>query len=661
MADIVAMLAAVAGAAGGAEPDPYFNYTTLLLPGNGTNGAQNNTFLDSSTNNFTITRYGNTTQGTFSPFSQTGWSNYFDGSGDYLTIADNTALDPGTGDFTIECWAYQTTSTGDQGLISKDYSTGFHLQIASGVPRFWIAGSSIQSSTSLSLNTWTHIACVRSGTTAKIYLNGTEVASGTLSGNASSSTSVFIGRSSHNTSEYFYGYVSNARIVKGTAVYTGAFTPPIEPLTAISGTSLLTCQSNRFIDNSTNNFSITVNGNTSVQAFSPFAPTAAYSAATNGGSGYFDGTGDYLSLTISSALYLSANFTVECWVYYSSLSAESWVISNYAFTSPYFGIAIDTNGTVGVYLNAGSRDPISGSGAAVPNAWNHIAVVRSGTTVTLYVNGTARDTKLSDSNNYFSGGGSLYVGGGAQTLSAFTGYISDARIVNGTAVYTTNFTPPSAPLTAITDTDLLLSYTNAGITDATAKNDLETVGNAQISSTTAKFGTTSIKFDGTGDYLAIPYSPNIKLPSGDWTIEFWMYCTGAQAGSSNVIWTQDDTGGYSGIIVGANSSRQVQFSSSTSGSSWNYLFQTIGTYTDNTWAHVAICKSGSTVYGFFNGSLNLTINSFPATVYSTTDQSTLGRYSAYYFNGYIDDFRITKGVARYTANFTPPTEEFPLL
>jgi len=57
------------------DSDPYFNYTTLLLPGNGTNGAQNNTFVDSSTNAFTITRNGNTTQGTFSPFSQTGWSN----------------------------------------------------------------------------------------------------------------------------------------------------------------------------------------------------------------------------------------------------------------------------------------------------------------------------------------------------------------------------------------------------------------------------------------------------------------------------------------------------------------------------------------------------------------------------------------------------------
>ncbi len=84
-----------------AAVDAYFNRVTLLLPGNGTNGAQNNTFLDSSTNNFTITRNGNTTQGTFSPFSQTGWSNYF--SGGYFTVPASSAFSF-PGDFTVECW-----------------------------------------------------------------------------------------------------------------------------------------------------------------------------------------------------------------------------------------------------------------------------------------------------------------------------------------------------------------------------------------------------------------------------------------------------------------------------------------------------------------------------------------------------------------------------
>jgi hypothetical protein len=80
------------------------------------------------------------------------------------------------------------------------------------------------------------------------------------------------------------------RVVKGSGVTS--VTVPTTPLTAISGTELLTCQTNRFVDNSTNNFAITVNGNTSVQPFSPFAPSAAYDPSVNGGSGYFDGSGD---------------------------------------------------------------------------------------------------------------------------------------------------------------------------------------------------------------------------------------------------------------------------------------------------------------------------------------------------------------------------------
>ena len=75
--------------------DPYFKYVTLLLHGDGTNGAQNNTFLDSSSNNFTITRNGNTTQGTFSPYGS-NWSSYFDGTS-YASISGGVT-NVGTGD-----------------------------------------------------------------------------------------------------------------------------------------------------------------------------------------------------------------------------------------------------------------------------------------------------------------------------------------------------------------------------------------------------------------------------------------------------------------------------------------------------------------------------------------------------------------------------------
>jgi hypothetical protein len=102
--------------------DPYFNYVPLLLNGDGTNGAQNNTFLDSSSNNFTITRNGNTTQGSFSPYGS-NWSNYFNGS-DYLTASANSAFAFNTGDFTMECWYYSGTITQQSLLDTRSTSNG---------------------------------------------------------------------------------------------------------------------------------------------------------------------------------------------------------------------------------------------------------------------------------------------------------------------------------------------------------------------------------------------------------------------------------------------------------------------------------------------------------------------------------------------------------
>jgi len=316
--------------------DPNFEYTTLLLPGNGTNGAQNNTFLDSSTNAFSITRNGNTTQGTFSPFSQTGWGNLFDGNGDYLSVADNAAFTVGSGDFTVEFWIYPTSfasamrpfGQADSSATNASVSLSGYVYATTGQP---VAGYGIGSSTfgiassiNLTLNAWNHYAFVRNGGTLTLYINGASGGTASISTSSinDSGNQFAIGRLGEYNADYFQGYISNFRFVKGTAVYTAAFTPPTAPLTAITNTSLLTCQSNRFVDNSTNAFAITRNGDVSVQSFSPFNPTAAWSAATNGGSGYFDGSGDYLTAPATTETdFGSGDFTVEAWVYPNSLAA----------------------------------------------------------------------------------------------------------------------------------------------------------------------------------------------------------------------------------------------------------------------------------------------------------------------------------------------------
>jgi len=311
---------------GGTGPasDAYFDLVALLLPGNGTNGAQNNTFQDSSTNAFTITRNGNTTQGTFSPFSQTGWSNYLNGSS-YFTAPGSTAFAFGTGAFTIEMWLYVTAYPANYAVIpsNRPYNAGSTdtwgvFFFNDGAVRFSDVNNTQTFQTSagaVPLNAWTHLAVVRNSTASndtKIYINGTSVAQGTINSNfANNTNAVVFGTSYDSNNWYVTSYASNLRIVKGTAVYTSNFTPSTTALTNISGTSLLTCQSNRFVDNSSNIFAISLSGTPSVQAFAPFDPTTAYAAGTVGGSGYFDGTGDYLSAPSSNNFgFGTGDFTI---------------------------------------------------------------------------------------------------------------------------------------------------------------------------------------------------------------------------------------------------------------------------------------------------------------------------------------------------------------
>ena len=243
-------------------------------------------FTDQSPNNFTITRNGDTTQSTFGPYGN-NWSNYFDGTGDYLSIGANAAFDFGTGNFTIEAWVY---ISGNSALDGNGNRPGVIFAVADSVysASFIIDGNPSTTGTGLILygpayssvagtitqNTWHHLAVSKSGTSVYFWLDGTQLGTTqTTSGSWGSSTKqAQIGQSLPGLYTFpLNGYISNLRVLKGTALYTSTFTPPSSPLTAITNTSLLTCQSNRFLDSSPNNFAITRNGDVSVQPYGPFA------------------------------------------------------------------------------------------------------------------------------------------------------------------------------------------------------------------------------------------------------------------------------------------------------------------------------------------------------------------------------------------------------
>jgi len=622
--------------------------------------CQSNRFVDNSLNNFTITGTQNPKAQRFSPFSPilstpTSYSNYFNGTNN-LNVPNNSAFAYGTGDFTIEAWVYHTNSGsyagysygGNSGLVLRRTDSNTLEISQDGVASIAISSGTIAS------NQWVHVAGTRSGSTVRLFIDGVLNATVTYSGNFSPTTGGTIGSIINVAGFYMTGYISNLRIVKGTALYTASFTPPTTSLTAVSGTSLLTCQSPTIIDNSTNNFAITANGSVAARTQNPFGVTntdAPYTPATYGGSMYFDGTGDYLTSASSAVMNFGTNsFTVEFWAYWSTHASYAGFISTAGGASGQLQIIFNASTNI-LRIDIGGSQWIT-TYSINPNVWTHLALVRSGSAITLYANGVSVETATNSSTVDATG---LRVGVDKDTANYYTGYISNLRLVNGTALYTAAFAPPVSPLQAVTNTTLLLLGSNGAVYDSAMFNDAETLGDSKTSTAQSKFGGSSVAFDGTGDYLKILPSNRYQFQA-NYTIEFWVYF-------NSVTGTQDIIGNYVSNVatdwIVIMSATGIQYYPSGSSS---YVYSGASSVTANTWYHVAAVRSGSTCSLYLNGVSVGTPLTFSTTLGDTTKPLYIGSRggSSNYFNGYMDDLRITNGYARYTQNFTVPTQPFPV-
>jgi hypothetical protein len=663
--------------------DPNFRNTTLLLQAdNAANGAQNNTFLDSSTNSFSITRNGNTTQGTFTPFSQ-GWSNFFGG----YAVGSAAVFTSSTSTFTIEGWIFPTAAAistsnipaviGDMQPTSTAAYWSFGTLASGAVTFYWFDGGSknATTSTTVPLNVWTHIAVSVNANAITIYINGVQqslTGTTTLTNRTGSNSSIAFGQFS-NAGSLYTGYVSNFSVLSGTAKYSGNFVPSTTPLpTNTTNQTLLFAASNGFLDSNTATTAktFTIAGTPSVQPFAPFAPQFQYTQSVIGGSGFFDGTGDSLSVANNSAFDLSGStsWCIETWAYYNTLSGEQNIVEK--FTAPsgpgwtlYKLAPNNINGALEIY---GGTSSFNSAHTPVAGQWIHIVCCRndpSGRT-SWFINGsrTATTTSFSIASNAST---PLLVGARVGGSNNYNGYLCGTRVIKGSSEYDpsqTTITVPNSPPTNITNTSLLLNYTNAGIIDGTMDNVLETVGNAQVSTSVVKYGSGSMFFDGNGDYLTAPNAGGrFDFGLGDFTIEFWMYAPSGVLSFGDTIISKGPPGTVdftSWTIQGSGTGGNIDFMGP---------FSTIYATTTSTpwtsgWVHVAMCRAGSNTRCFVNG---LQVGSTYTTLQNFEPGNPLIVGSGYFdpagrsYNGYLDDVRITKGVARYITNFTPPQVALP--
>ena len=706
--------------------DQYFNLVSLLLPGNGTNGAQNNSFLDTgnpaeftatiaattmtvsavasgtikvgmgitgtgvtagttvtafvtgsggtgtytvsssqtvsvattmTSTGFPITRNGNTTQGTFSPFSQTGWSNYFGSSTANIVFASDASFGVGTGNFSVELSVNFNAWTGNQVLFLQGTSTNAGITLdkpsAGNTLRFSDPnGTIISYSWTPNIGQWYNIAVVRAGTGTNqttLYIDGVAVATGTSTASLSAYT-IMVGGINYASPYNTQGYISNLRYSNVARTITN----PTSFFSSDANTLLLTCGSNRFVDISGTPKTISqINGTTSVVAFSPFAPTAAYTTAAVGGSGYFDGSGDYLSVADNANLRLGTSaFTIQAWVYRNASGTAHSIIAKGGASTGYVLQVTSTN----VLRFTHGTTNVDTTTTIPASAWTHVAAVRTNTSTNgfqLYINGVSSATATVSTD--FNQTDALYIGGDRSAANVMNGYISGLKYTNGTAE---TISVPTEPPTATTNVALLTNFTNAGVVDATAKNVLETVGNAQISTTQSKWGGSSISFDGSGDYLMMPASSFWGFGTGDFTIEFWWY-PNTLATYQQMIMNANDGGptGTGEYVITYNTTLGLRFFINV-GATVIQQGSTSG-WSTGQWYYVAAVRSGNTLTLYRNGSSIGSGSVTGVTIGSSSVPFYLGGepYTPTSINGYVQDLRVTKGYARtITAS---PSAPFP--
>ena len=191
-------------------------------------------------------------------------------------------------------------------------------------------------------------------------------------------------------------------------------------------------------------------------------------------------------------------------------------------------------------------------------------------------------------------------------------------------------------------------------------------GSARISTAQSEFGGASGLFGGAGDYLSVADSSDWAFGSGDFTIDFWVRWNalpvsgqfqafvGQSDANSNVVWMftlYNNAGTYTFRFL------QIP----VSGGAMTIDITNTTTLSANTWYHIALVRSGNSWYMFKNGTQfgSTATEADPVTDHATS--LTIGRWCTNYpreLNGWLDEFRISKGVARWTSNFTPPTAPY---
>ncbi|MEI6304859.1 MAG: LamG-like jellyroll fold domain-containing protein [Candidatus Taylorbacteria bacterium] len=342
----------VSGAGTSAMPGYGGNdsYTKLLMPAEGSG----NTFIDTSSSGRTLTPSGDVTQSTTQYYFGSKAA-YFDGTGDYLSAANSLDFQFGSGDFTIDFWAYPTATNEDGDVISKSAASSlgpFRITIKSGKWEFlassngvsWDIGNRIRMG-DVTLNTWQHMAVTRSGNDFYTYKNGVEIYHWTSVESLMNNTNdVTIGKLNYSTPFYYQGYVDELRVSKGIARWTAPFSPLGYPYD--TGGASTTVPNGLGVNVASILNSLDVGGSAAIG--SSYAGT--YTAPSNGlivqGSVGIGSSSPSSKLTVVGDGYFSGNLTAANITATGTLSVTGTTTTGGLSVGSLSGLLFGTNGAV---------------------------------------------------------------------------------------------------------------------------------------------------------------------------------------------------------------------------------------------------------------------------------------------------------------------------
>jgi hypothetical protein len=621
----------------------------------------------------------------------------FDGSAkSYLKSTETFTL--GTLNWCLEMWvnlaATQPNATVRLAQISPDLPSEFgpgHLSIKAGgglsVVAYDFSPSTPLISTSENLlgAGWKHVALSREGSTWRLFVDGVQVGTATWTDPVTGTNPWLFGGNSYSATG-MTGWLDDIRFTLQQARYTAAFTPPsVElPASATSNDPYFANVSLLLDMEGTQGSTVVVDKSANVLAITAFGNAALSTAQKKFGesSAAFDGNGDYFTVANNPVLDISTgDFTIEAFVYLNVMpttdSPSDWsnwmVIYERGTPNASDGWRFWIGQTALAFV-IGETPICSGLHSMQIGVWYHLAVSREGNTFRLFVNGS--QIQSSTSSAVLGSGSTYYIGTETAQGAYLNGYIDELRVTKGFCRYVTSFVAPTASFIPPIDSDQY--YNNVSLrltmdggqgsmtfTDVSLNNLSATVvGNASLDQSIKKFGSASMYLDGVQDHLYYS-SPLLAMGIEAFTMECWIYPTAAPQVGAVFGQGADNSGGINGngINLYVQPSGIGAYIGSHSSSTWSVANVPI---TLNQWYHVALNRT-------LEGSMSLFINGI---AYGTTLNGTniteqrlqIGSFyidnplrNGFQFQGYIDDVRITKGFARYSANFTPPTKALPVI